>query len=64
MRPYKATVAPPFDADPPIWHGLYYHGGHWREVRNDRGTVVKFNTSKAAQDQAKIIVEELKQEGS
>jgi hypothetical protein len=62
MRPYKSTVAPPFDAATPVWHGLYYYGGHWREVRNDRGAVVKFNTSKAAQDQAKLIVEELKME--
>lgn len=51
MRPYKATLFPPFHQV--RWHGLYYRDGHWQEVRDGDGKVVVFTTSKAAIASAK-----------
>lgn len=59
MRPYKAVMTPPFEAS--NWHGLYYHEGQWREVRDDRGEPIVFASAKVAKDQAKDFQQTLKQ---
>lgn len=60
MRRHRVTTAPPFDGKP-TWHALYYDGKHWREVRNQQGGIIAYQTAVAAMIQAKRHADEVAQ---